>query len=83
MTFQTQFKELKKRLRLEQAIKFLELNDGYCVAGKNIGRLSEGAIPSTEIYIHHKTLKKLEQEGEVILGYSPDGGISAKLTEDS
>jgi hypothetical protein len=80
--FETQFKNLKSRLRLEQAEKFLQLNDGWCVAGKNIGRLSAGAIPSSEVYIHYKTLKKLEDEGVVVLGISPDGGACAKLVTD-
>ena len=80
--FETQFKNLKSRLRLEQAEKFLELNGGWCVAGKNIGRLTAGAIPSSEVYIHYKTLKKLEDEGVVVLGLSPDGGACAKLVTD-
>jgi hypothetical protein len=80
--FETQFKNLKSRLRLEQAEKFLELNDGWCVAGKNIGRLSSGAIPSSEVYIHYKTLKKLENEGVVVLGLSPDGQACATLVVD-
>jgi len=80
--FATQFKNLKSRIRLEEAEKFLVLNDGWCVAGKNIGRLSAGAIPSSEVYIHYKTLKKLEDEGVVVLGLSPDGGVCAKLVTD-
>jgi len=80
--FETQFKNLKSRLRLEQAEKFLELNDGWCVAGKNIGRLSVGAIPGSEVYIHYKTLKKLENEGVVVLGLSPDGQACATLVVD-
>jgi hypothetical protein len=79
---ETQFKNLKSRLRLEQAEKFLELNDGWCVAGKNIGRLSAGAIPGSEVYIHYKTLKKLENEGVVVLGLSPDGQACATLVVD-
>ena len=80
--FETQFKNLKSRLRLEQAEKFLQLNEGWCIAGKNIGRLSDGAIPSSEVYIHYKTLRKLEDEGVVVLGISPDGGACAKLVAD-
>jgi len=80
--FETQFKNLKSRLRLEQAEKFLELNDGWCVAGKNIGRLSAGAISGSEVYIHYKTLKKLENEGVVVLGLSPDGQACATLVVD-
>jgi hypothetical protein len=72
-------RQLWQAIRRGEAIRFLELNGGYCFAGKNVGRTRHESIQCSEIYIHPATLRKLKLDGKVELVLSTDGGMGAKL----
>jgi hypothetical protein len=72
-------RQLWQTIRRDEVIRFLELNDGYCLAGKNVGRTRHESIQCSEIYIHPATLRKLKSGGMVELVIATDGRMAAKL----
>ena len=72
-------KSMWQKIRRDSALRFLELNDGYCLAGKNVGRTRHESLQCSEVYIHSATLKKLKIDGKVELVLATDGRMAAKL----